>query len=456
MGANDPTMSSPDPIEKTMVEKEAAKAARAAALQKVYIHYFFTCCQTVAPFSQKSSLILSLPEFSGDVAKMATFSAAMSSASGIIEFVTCPILGKMSDSMGRKMFMKLGPLGDLICYGAVWANPCVETLWLQSMVGTPMNTFSGTTCASATILDIYSEAPEEIGAAFGGLLTPVGAGLICGPLIGQAFVKYGGGSPQMAYLGAACCAGLQLLNVQSMEDTLSADKLKPFEMSLADINPVSFLKLFAMKGRSALAKLSLISGFLQKADEGKNLADLHQIYARNDCLMSDAARGNFVSTIGACVLLGVRWAKFSMEKFGGSMHTTLSNLICIGSLVFFAVVPRLFKNTKYNWWPMFLGILISSLGWNADNHVKPRAAAHADAAGIGNGEFSAMLSNMRAVMSTLAPSLYAQVYSWSTADGRAMPGLAYLVSAMFKVVAELLFQTMSTEEIETTPESKEM
>jgi MFS family permease len=444
-----------DPLDAAFEEQYQKEAAeRAAALRKVYIHYFFCCCQTVMPFSQKSNLIMALPEFAGDVRKVGLFTASMASSSGITEFVLCPFLGKLSDSNGRKAFMKLGPLADLICYGMVYANPSSNTLWLQALAGAPLNTFSGTTCAGASIADIFADAPDEMGPAYGGLLSPIGAGLIIGPLIGQAFVKLGGGRPEYAYLGASCCAAVQLLNVQSMQDTLPKDKLKPFEFSLSMINPLSFLSLFCMKGQSVLARLALMTGFLQKADEGKNLADLHQIYAMKDVGMSPEARGNFVSAIGACVLLSVRMCKLTMAKLGGHGHTTLSNMICIGSLFFFATVPRMFKKSAHNWWPMFLGILISSLGWNADTYVKQQATVHAQAANIGNAEFSAMTANMRSVMSTLAPTLYARVYAWSTSGGRQMPGLAYIVSALFKVLAELTYQSMSCKQIENPPASK--
>lgn len=429
-------------------QKAAAAAAREAAKRKVYMHYFFCCCQTVMPFSQKSQLIMSLDGYRGNVGKTAVLAASLSSVGGIIEFIICPILGKLSDANGRKAFMKLGPLADIIGYGLVWAKPSVGTLWFQAMLGTPMNTFAGTTCAGASIMDIYQDAPHEMGAAFGGLLTPVGAGLIMGPLFGQAMIKLGGGRPEMAYLGAALSAMMQLLNVQSMDDTLPKDKRKPFAFALKDLNPISFLKLFTMKGRSTLIKLSLMAGFLQKADEGKNLADLHQVYSLNDVGLSKAARGNFVSWVGLCVLVGSRMGKLTLKKLGGHGHTTFSNLISIVALAFFATVPRWFKNIANNWWPMFLGLLISSLGWNANSYVQAQGVVHAEAAGIGNGEYSAMLANMRSVMSSLAPTLYARVYAWSTSGGRNMPGLSYMVSAVFKVLAELCYQSMSADAIE--------
>jgi len=438
----------PIKVQEVESKTEAAAAARAAALRKIYRHYFFSCCQTVMPFSQKSQLILSLNGYKGNIGKTAMLAASLSSVGGIIEFIICPILGKLSDANGRKAFMKLGPLADIIGYGLVWANPSVGALWLQALLGTPMNTFAGTTCAGASIMDIYRDAPHEMGAAFGGLLGPVGAGLIVGPLVGQAMVKLGRGRPQMAYLGAALFAVLQLLNVQSMVDTLPHDRRKPFAFALMEINPVSFLKLFTTKSSTVLAKLSLMAGFLQKADEGKNLADLHQLYSLNNIGLSQTARGNFVSWVGMCVLVGARTAKVTLNKLGGHGHTTFSNLISIFALAFFAIVPLRFKNSANNWWPMFLGLLISALGWNANSYAQAQGAVHAEAVGIGNGEYSAMLANMRSIMSCLAPTLYAKVYMWSTSGGRNMPGLSYMISAVFKVAAELCYQSMSADAIE--------
>jgi len=420
------------------------KAARQAALMKVYTHFALCCAQTVMPFAQKQQVIQSLAQFKGDPAKAAVFSATLSSASGITEFVLCPLLGKLSDANGRKDFLKLGPIADIIAYFLVFAKPSVQTLWIQALVGTPLNTFSGSTLLGASIVDIFSPAPSEMGMAFGGILTCVGIGLTTGPQIGQAMVKVGG-APQYAYLGASLCAGLQLANVISMNDSLKPENFKKFEFSIGDLNPFTFLKLFTMKGRSALLKLSLMSNFFQMADEGKNLADLHQVYSNKDLELSQTVRGNFVSMVGICVLIGNKFSNWSMETFGGHGHTTLSNLVSVAACVYFATVPRGFKT---QWWPMYFGLLLSSLGWNANTHVKSAGAQHATAAGLGNGEYGAMLANLRSVMTALAPTVYTRVYQYSTTEGRNQPGLAYLVAGLSKVVAEMLYQSMSAKEID--------
>jgi len=97
---------------------------------------------------------------------------------------------------------------------------------------------------------------------------------------------------------------------------------------------------------------------------------------------------------------------------------------------------------------MYLGLLLSSLGWNSNTYVKTVASKHATAAGLGNGEYNAMLGNLRSVMTALAPTLYTRVYQWSTSNGRNNPGMAYLVAALFKIVAELFYRSMSANEID--------
>ena len=44
------------------------------------------------------------------------------------------------------------------------------------------------------------------------------------------------------------------------------------------------------------------------------------------------------------------------------------------------------------------------------------------------------------------------IYNWSTSNGRSIPGLAYALSGLFDVAAELTFRSMTKEEIEFPPE----
>ena len=73
--------------------------------------------------------------------------------------------------------------------------------------------------------------PDEFAMAQSGLLTPLGWGLICGPIVGT--LASGNGQRRgMAFLAAAVVCALQALNVFRMNETLKDERKKPFSFSL--------------------------------------------------------------------------------------------------------------------------------------------------------------------------------------------------------------------------------
>ena len=83
--------------------------------------------------------------------------------------------------------------------------------------------------------------PDEFALAQSGLLTPLGWGLICGPIVGT--LASGNGQRRgMAFLAAAAVCALQALNVFRMNETLKDERKKPFSFSLGqhDRLPASF------------------------------------------------------------------------------------------------------------------------------------------------------------------------------------------------------------------------
>ena len=103
---------------------------------------------------------------------------------------------------------------------------------------------------------------------------------------------------------------------------------------------------------------------------------------------------------------------YNKNRLGGHSFTTVSNCISFGSQVWFATIPLLFTTSRYNWWPMFAGLFLGCASWSANVYVRAQGSAHAFACGIGNGEYSSMLANLRSVVATLAPMMYGAIYTW--------------------------------------------
>ena len=113
-------------------------------------------------------------------------------------------------------------------------------------------------------------------------------------------------------------------------------------------------------------------------------------------------------------------------------------------------------------------------------YLRAQGSQHAAAAGIGHGEYSAMIANFRCEQATndlaclrnlrLFPlaaersvlcsrrrdhhaDAERRIYTWSTSGAGsklpfAYPGLAYIFNCLFDVAAEVIFRSMSKDDIE--------
>ena len=90
-------------------EEEAAKkqAAIDTAVRGLSLSFLLGVSALCCPITTEPDLIQRL--HGGDVARAATAIAAVSGASGLLEFLLNPTLGKLSDSIGRRPFFVWGP-----------------------------------------------------------------------------------------------------------------------------------------------------------------------------------------------------------------------------------------------------------------------------------------------------------------------------------------------------------
>jgi len=421
--------------------------AKEEQLLTLYRHIALNLVVLTAPFTQRADIFLTFPEFSNSISKVAKAMATLSSTAAAFEFFVNPLCGKLSDAHGRKIFILLGPVVNLLLKFAVFFYPSNLLLSIDRIVASSISTVSGTTCCVAAMSDLYAGKPLSFAKALGGISSWIGLGLIAGPLLGAASTKIFG-HPRYAYLTSAIFAIVQIKNALKLKETL--DKKNRRQFSMRDANPLSFLKL--MRAKRQLLVLSLLAGSLQHIPEGKNLADVHQSFSRRDVGMTDSERTSFVSFLGVCLLINARTSKILLPKLGGRRFTTFANLInhCL-SLLWYSTVPLHVKQS----WTMFVGALIGCPGWNAHAFTRAAATSHASAAGWGRGEFSGALANMRALTAIIVPLCLGRVYAFTTSGGRNYPGAAYQLVALSGLFTEAIWQMLREEDIEhSTPEAK--
>merc|ERR1740121_736090 len=161
---------------------------------------------------------------------------------------------------------------------------------------------------------------------------------------------------------------------------------------------------------------------LQMFLEGKNMSDTVQIWIRDDLKWTVTQIRNFVILYGVlCTLAGMYLTPAWLKGMTARGFTTATN--ATNTLGFFM---RGLKASS----PLFLVAMLPMLpGVNGASAtaLKARATDLATAQGIGKGEFSAWINNLRALVGSIAPVLYGQCYARLNSHG-VNPGLTYIVA----------------------------
>src|SRR5512139_2208006 len=171
----------------------------------------------------------------GDTAAAAEVYGVFGTAWALMQFLSMPVLGALSDRFGRRPVILLSCLGLGLDYFLMALAPNLAWLFVGRVI-------SGITAASfstafAYIADVTP--PERRAAAFGMLGAGFGLGFTLGPALGGVL---GGVDPRLPFWVAG---GLALLNSAYgwfvLPESLPPHRRSPFSWKRA--NPVASLKL---------------------------------------------------------------------------------------------------------------------------------------------------------------------------------------------------------------------
>lgn len=175
---------------------------------------------------------------------------------GLTQFLCMPLLGALSDKVGRRPILILSSVGlGLNFLVTAWA-PTLAWLFLGRLIGGAFSASMST--ASAYASDVSSH--ENRAKTFGMIGAAFGLGFICGPMIGGLL---GGVNYHLPfYVGAGLCFANALFGYLFVPESLSADKRGTF--SLAKANPfASLTRLFARRDIGGLIVVFGLSTFAQ-------------------------------------------------------------------------------------------------------------------------------------------------------------------------------------------------
>jgi DHA1 family tetracycline resistance protein-like MFS transporter len=190
-----------------------------------------------------------------DTARAARIFGLFGTAWALMQFVSSPILGSLSDRFGRRPVVLLSNFGLGLDNVLMALAPSLIWLFVGRIV-------SGVTSASVSTAFAYvadMTPVERRAAVFGKVGAAFGAGFILGPAIGGLL---GGIDPRLPFWAAA---GLSFTNtlygLLILPESLPRDRRSAFRWKSA--NPLGAIRL--LRSESVLAGLSVVNFFAQLA-----------------------------------------------------------------------------------------------------------------------------------------------------------------------------------------------
>ncbi len=175
---------------------------------------------------------------------------------GLMQFFCMPLLGALSDKIGRKPVLVFSSAGMAVNFLLTAWAPSLALLFLGRLVGGACSASMST--ASAYASDIST--PANRAKTFGMIGAAFGLGFICGPMIGGLLGAIDLSLP--FYVAAGLCVATAIFGFFFVSESLPADRRNTF--SLKKANPFSSLKrLLSRRDIGGLIVVFALSSFAQ-------------------------------------------------------------------------------------------------------------------------------------------------------------------------------------------------
>ena len=352
----------------------------------------------------------------GDIAAAATITGIFGFAWAAMQFFFSPVLGALSDRIGRRPVVILSNLGLGLDYVLMALAPNLVWLFIGRVVsGITAATFSA---AAAYIADV--SPPERRAAQFGMLGAAFGLGFIIGPAVGGVL-----GSIDLR-LPFWAAAGLSLANAVYgfvvLPESLPRERRAPFVWRTA--NPLGALTL--LRSHPVLIGLTAATVLMYLAHEA--LPSMFVLYTdyrygwnENAVGLALAAIGVSTTIVSAALIrpavahLGERRAMV-LGLFSGGAGFAVYGLAQTGAL-FLAGIPLV----------ALWGLAGPSMQSIMTRHVGPSD----------QGKLQGALSSLRGITGMIGPLLFTQSFAMAldAENGIDLPGAPYLLAALLMVGA---------------------
>jgi DHA1 family tetracycline resistance protein-like MFS transporter len=362
----------------------------------------------------------------GDTARAAKVYGLFGTVWALMQFVSMPVMGALSDRFGRRRVILISNLGLALAYVLTAVAPNLAWLLVARIV-------SGICAASistgmAYVADV-TPAPQRA-AAFGRVGVAFGLGFVLGPALGGIL---GAVEPRLPFwVAAAFSLANAAYGVFVLPESLPAERRRPFEWRRA--NALGSLRLLrSHRELAGLAGVVFLSNLAHAA-----LPATFVLYASYRYGWDERDVGLVLALVGvsSAVVQGLVVGPF-VRRFG-ERQALLGGLACgaLGFLVYgFAASGTMFLAAV----PV---VAMWGLASPAAQGIMTRLVT-ADQYGELQGANGAVMG----VATMIGPTLFAATFAWFIGDGARLevPGAAYLLAALLLAAGAALAAIVTSE-----------
>lgn len=351
---------------------------------------------------------------------IAPYIGVMAALYAVMQFIFAPVLGALSDNLGRRPVLLISLAGAAINYVVLAFAP---QLWML-LVGRAIAglTSANVSVAMAYITDISTE--EKRARRFGLFNAMFGIGFIIGPVLGGLLGDYGLRLPFIAAAVLNACNFLLALFILPESRTPSRQKI-----DLAALNPLRPLRwIFSMKG---LLPITLV--FFILSGSGEAYGTCWALWGFDAFRWNGRWIGLSLGTFGVCQTLAQALLPGPATKLLGDRAAVLVGVAC-------ACIALIVMAFAKQGWIVFAIMPIFALTGLGTPALQPLATRLVDSAH--QGELQGVLASAVSLASIVAPLAFSTIYF---VVQKAWPGAIWLsVVVIYVIAVPLIFLATRT------------
>ena len=359
----------------------------------------------------------------GNYASAALLAGVMSTIFAAMQFFVSPILGTLSDRVGRRPIVLLSNLGTAFDYAILALAPTLGWLFLGRIL-------SGATTASISVASAYIAdiTPEDKRAgAYGMISAAFGAGFVVGPAIGGILGNYGLRVPFWV------AGALSLLNflygLFVLPESLAPENRNAFSWKRA--NPLGSFKMLRRHAElSGLAVSNLIGYVAHDA-----LPQLFVLYTMLVFAWKSSTIGISLAVVGVFTILISAFVIQPVVNRIGERRAVLLGLL------FGAAGFCMYGGSELLFWIAIPVNMLWMVAGSASQALMTRRVGKNE-----QGELQGAISMLRSVGTLLGPTIFTATFAYSISSlhtWRAPQVAWYLAGAMLVVAAAVAWRATS-------------